>query len=157
MEISQEILKKLARRTLSYFTNDLNIPINQNNFNVIKVKQLDCLDISTMIALNGAITGTVVMSVSNYLANKMIEKSIFGEIEETLLEELASENVAETLNIVLGNIITELNIVRNGEVVDISTPYTLHNRVSITKKKDGKMFKCILKHKTEKIVLSYFI
>lgn len=157
MELSQEILQKLTKRTIKYINEDLALGEVSQEFEIDEVDKLDLLDISTMIALSGSIKGTVGLSVSNELAFKMVEGFIYGEMAQSELEELASENVAETLNIVLGNILSELDSVNKGEIIDISTPYTLHNSVSITKKKNGKMYLSILQYKDEKILLSYFI
>jgi len=157
MELTLEVLEKLAVRTIEYINNDLGMNGVSKEFKIEEVNQLDFLDISTMIALSGYLKGTIGFSVSDKLAYEMIQNSIFGEIDEDELEELVSENVAETLNIVLGNILNQLEGVKNGQPIDISTPYTLHNSVSITKKKNGKMFLCLLSYKEEKILISYFI
>lgn len=157
MEFSSEILEKLAIRTIEYIKKDLGIQELEDEYSIKEVDQLDFLDISTLIALSGSVKGTVGMSVSNELAYLMVKNFIFGEVPEDTLKELASENVAETLNITLGNILTDLTSVKKGEDIDISTPYTLHNSVSISKKKNGHMYLCLMRYKNEEIILSYFI
>ena len=157
MELPKSILEKLVNRTIEYIQNDLGMGDIDQNFEIAEVDQLVLMDISTMIALSGCVKGTVCLSVSNEMAFKMVESFIYGEMEKSELEELASENVAETLNIVLGNILAEIDAVKEGASVDISTPYTLHNSVTITKKKNGKMFLCTLHYKGEEIILGYFI
>lgn len=157
MEFSSEILEKLALRTIEYIKKDLGMQELEDEYSIKEVDQLDFLDISTLIALSGSVKGTVGMSVSNDLAYLMVKNFIFGEVEEATLKELASENVAETLNITLGNILTDLTSVKKGDDIDISTPYTLHNSVSISKKKNGHMYLCLMRYKKEEIILSYFI
>jgi len=156
MNNKSEILLKLATRTISYFREELQLNID-DKFEIIEVDNIEYLDISTLISLSNGMPGTIGMSVSNELAYSMVEGFIFGEMDKEELEELSGENVAETLNITLGNIIKELDIVKNGASIDISTPYTMHNSVSITKKKNGQMILCRLKLKDEDIILSYFI
>ena len=152
-----EILEKLSKRVIDYMQNDLGMLNITEEFSIESVDMIQCNNITTLIALNGKIIGTVGMSISTELAKKLIENSIYGEIDTQTIESLASENVAETLNIVLGNIIKDLTIVKNGGKVDISTPFTIHNEVSITRKKNGKMYVSNIKYENENIILSYFI
>lgn len=153
---NEEILVKLANRTIKYFQNDIDLPID-SNYEILEVEKIDYFDITSLISLSLDMTGTVGMSVSNELAYKMVKKSIFGDILEEDILELSSGNIAETLNITLGNILKELTVIKKGGSIDISTPYTIHNSVSITKKKDGIMYLCKLKSNEEVILLSYFV
>jgi len=156
MSSEPEILEKLAKRTIIYLNEDLGLDIS-NKFQINEVEQIDYLDISTLISLSNDMAGTIGMSVSNNLAYKMVKNFIFGELSTDELEALSSENVAETLNVTLGNILHELDVIKNGGTIDISTPYTMHNSVCITKKKNGVMFLCHLKLDDELILLSYFV
>jgi len=151
-----EILEKLAIRTISYFQEDLSLNI-EDKYSIEETSKIDYLDISTLISLSTNMSGTVGMSVSNELSIIMIENFIFGEMSKEELSELSSENIAETLNVTLGNILHELSVVKNGGEVNISTPYTIHNSVTITKKKDGKMYVCKLKLNNEIVILSYMV
>lgn len=153
---NEEILVKLSNRTIKYFQDDIALPIDKS-YEILEVKKIDYLDITSLISLNQDMTGTVGMSVSNELAYKMVENFIFGEIAQEDIPELASGNIAETLNITLGNILKELTVIKEGGSVNISTPYTMHNSVSITKKKDGIMYLSKLKSNDEVILLSYFV
>ncbi|RLA82410.1 MAG: hypothetical protein DRG78_07260 [Epsilonproteobacteria bacterium] len=156
MNSENEILTKLATRTISYFKDELQLNID-DKFEISEIDKITYLDISTLISLSNGMSGTVGMSVSNELAYSMVEGFIFGEIDREELEELSSENVAETLNITLGNILKELDVVKRGMTIDISTPYTMHNSVSITKKKNGTMLLCIIKSNDQTVMLSYFV
>ena len=151
-----EILTKLAKRTISFLKDDLAIEID-NNFTIDKANKINYFDITTLITLSGDSSGTIGMSVTKQFSMLMAEGFLFGESTLEEIEELSSESVSETLNVTLGNIIKDLNIVKAGGSVDISTPYTMHNSVSITKKKTGKMYLCRLKSNDEIIILSYFI
>lgn len=151
-----EILDKLAIRTVDYFKNELFIEVN-DDYKIISVEKIDYLDITVLISLSCDMSGSIGMSVSNELAYEMIKNFISDALEEEELHELSSENVAETLNITLGNILKDLSVLKNGGTVDISTPYTLHNSVSITKKESGNMYLCELKLNNEIIILSYFL
>ena len=155
-EHTTDILEKLANRTISYFNKDLSIEV-ENKYTIEEVSKINFLDISTLISLSKDMIGTIGMSVSNKLAFNMVEGFIFGEMSEKELHENSSENVAETLNIILGNIIQDLNIVKNGGKVNISTPYTMHSPVTMTKKQNGKMYLCKLKANNGQIQLSYMI
>jgi len=129
-----ELLTKLSERTISYFKEELNIII-ENNYLIEEVNIIDYFDITTLIALNKDMTGTIGMSVSNKLAYNMVENFIYGEMSKEELEELSSENVAETLNVTLGNILHELTIIQNGGDIEISPPHTRQdNSFTITKK-----------------------
>jgi CheY-specific phosphatase CheX len=153
--ISQEILTKLANRTVSFFNEDLSLKMD-NNFSIEEVELVNYLDITTLISLSSNMTGTIGMSVSKKLSEIMAKGFLFGEPTQEEIDELSGECVSETLNVTLGNIIKDLDIVKNGGSVNISTPYTMHNSVTITKKKNGIMFLCRLKLDDESILLTYF-
>lgn len=153
MEFYQNILEKLSNRMIKYIKDDLNMPNITSKFEVKEVDLIDYNDITSLISLSGEKAGTIGLSVSTKLAKEMVKKFIFGEIDKSSLDELAVENVSETLNIVLGNILDETEI----KNINISTPYTLHNKVTITKKKNGRVFFSKLKYEDEEIILSYFI
>lgn len=152
-----KVLEKLSKRLIEYMKNDLGMMEIQEDISVQSVEEIQYNDISTVISLSGNIIGTISISVSNDLAKEMVKNFIYGDIDTKTLESLVSENVAETLNITLGNIIKDLSVIQNGGKIEISTPYTMHNRVSITKKKNGKMYLSNIQYKDENIILSYLI
>ena len=152
----KEILEQLAIRTISYFKDDLLLDKISSDITIEDVKKIDYCDITTFIALSGQLSGTLGMSVPNDVAFDMVKNFMFGEMSEEELQELSSENIAETLNITVGNILPELEVVKAGGIVNISTPYTMHNCVTITKKKDGIMLLVKLKYEDKDILLSYF-
>jgi len=153
---NDEILVKLANRTIKYFRNNLELPV-ESSYEIVSVDKLDYLDITTLITLSDDMSGTVGFSVSNDLALYMVENIIYGNVSSEEMNELASENVAETLNIILGNILKELTVIKKGGSINISTPYTMHNSVSLIKKRDGLMYLCKLKSNNEVMLLSYFV
>ena len=153
----QTILELLSKRIIHYIHNDLNMDNVNSNFLIEEVNHIYYSDISTFISLSGDLAGTIGFSVSHNLAKLLVQNSIYGEIDNETLNELANENVAETLNITLGNIIKDLEVIKSGGKVDISTPYTLHNSVNITQKNNGIMYISQIKYLNEIIIVSYFI
>ncbi|MCK5111518.1 MAG: chemotaxis protein CheX [Arcobacteraceae bacterium] len=151
-----DFLTRLSNRTINYFEQELSINIDKD-FTIEQVEIIDYADITALISLSKDMVGTVAMSVSNDLAFKIIENFIFGEMSKEELDELKDENIAETLNVTLGNILEELPTVTSGGRVEISIPYMMPKKVSVTKKEDGDMFICKLKLNDEIIILSYFI
>lgn len=154
--MTNEILEKLAKRTISYFQDDIAMQID-TNYEIVEVDKIDYFDITTLISLSLDMSGTVGMSVTNELAYEMVKNFIFGEVSQEEIEEMSAENISETLNITLGNIISELSVIQKGGKVNISTPYTMHNSVTITKKKNGKMYLCKIKSGDDTVLLSYFV
>ena len=153
----KKTLELLSKRIIEYIKQDLQLDQIDSDFTIQDVCHIQYNDISTFISLNGNLSGTIGLSISNNLAKILVKHFIYGEVDEDTLSELASENVAETLNITLGNIIKDLDQVKLGGTVDISTPYTLHNSVNITKKKNGTMYLSKIKYLDEIIIVSYFI
>ena len=153
----KKTLELLSERIIEYIKHDLQLDKVNSSFTIQDVSHIQYNDISTFISLNGNLSGTIGLSISNNLAKILVKHFIYGEIDEDTLSELASENIAETLNITLGNIIKDLDQVKLGGTVDISTPYTLHNSVNITKKKNGTMYLSKIKYLDETIIVSYFI
>lgn len=150
-------LELLSKRIIEYIKEHLNMEKIDSNFTIKEVSKVEYNDISTFISLSGDLSGTIGLSISNNFSILLVKSFIFGEVDEATLRELATENVAETLNITLGNIIKDLEEVKVGGKVDISTPYTLHNSVSITKKENGTMYLSQIKYLDEIIIVSYFI
>lgn len=153
---NKEILEKLAQRTITYFKNELFLEMS-DTYKISDVDKIDYFDITALISLSDDMIGTVGMSTTNKLSIKMVENFLASDIKEDELLEMSSENIAETLNITLGNILKELIVVQKGGNVEISTPYIMHNSVSITKKDNGVMYLCELKLDDEIIILSYFL
>ncbi len=151
-----EILEKLAKRTSEYLSNELSLAVGLT-YNIVEVDKINYLDITTLISLSNDMSGSIGMSVSNELACEMVKNFLSPDLEEEELKEFSRENVAETLNITLGNILKELTVIKEGGTVEISTPYTMHNSVVITKKDNGCMYLCKLKVNGEIIILSYFL
>jgi len=149
-----EILEKLAKRTIEYFKNELRLEINKN-FTIREVNKIKLLNISSVISLSKDMSGSLVMSVSKELAEKMLQGFMSFEIKEEERQQLSQENVAETLNILLGNILQDLSLVKQGGTVNISTPYTINTSL-LSKKENAPMYLCTLKIKSEILILSYF-
>ncbi len=151
-----EIIDKLTKRVIEYLKIDLGIDKIDEDFFINDVHTLEYHNITTFIFLSGDITGTVGLSVSYKLATILVEHSIFGELDKELIEELTTQTIEEILNITLGNIIKELNIVKIGGKVEISTPYTLDKNSYPTKEKCTKIYSSKIKYSDEDIILSYF-
>jgi len=156
MTDNTEVLSKLAHRTILYFKENLSLNIDED-FEIQEVKSIDYLEVTTLISLTGDICGTIAMSLSSDLSYKMIENFIFEEISKDKAKALIDENVKETLNITLGNILSDLEVVKKGGTVGISIPYSLDDNMAAGKEEDGFIYLCKLKLNDENILLSYFI
>ena len=149
-------LRQLVNRTIDYYKEELSLEIDRN-FEIISVDEFCFEDITTLISLSGDMTGTVGMSVSNNLAFKMVKSFLFEGMPKEELDELKVENVAETLNITLGNILQELHILLDGGKIEISTPKILSKQLCVKNKEYKNKFLCKLKIDKEIIILSYLI
>ena len=155
MEASKELLEKLSLRTLEYLLTDLSLDEINDRFEIEDFKTIELLDISSQISLSGYLSGTVVISTSESFATKLAQKSIFGELDQDTLNELAGENLAEILNIVLGNILQHLDGIKEGKILEMSAPKVFKESCTLTKNKELKV--SILDCKDEKLILGYFI
>jgi len=154
MKDERELLNKLTKRTIEYISKDLAMNEVEETFEIANEESLQLLDISTQIKLSGYMEGSIVLSISNTLAIELAKNSIFGELEESLLQELAGENTAEILNIVLGNVLMQLEGVKDGKSLEISAPKTTQNSYVI--KKEKELLFSVLNYKNENIILGYF-
>lgn len=158
MSYHTEILEKLSNRTIDYFKQDLGLSeVIDNRYKIHSVDSISYHDRTVFISLTGDIKGTVGMSVTDDLSFEIAKAFVFGEMEDDELLELASESVSEVLNVTLGNILNELNVIKNGGKVEISTPLAMTGTMNIKRKKNGQMFVVELKYKESIIILSYFI
>jgi CheY-specific phosphatase CheX len=96
------------------------------------------------------------MSISENFALDIAEAFVLGDMKKEELIKLVPESAKEVLNVTVGNIIIDLDIVKQGKKVDISVPSALVGPTVIEKKQNGKMFVSKIKYNKEDIVLSYF-
>lgn len=151
-----EVLEKLTKRVIKYLIIDLNMYNIDEDFLISEVDTLEYNTVTTFIALSGDTNGTVGLSISDELATIIVEKFIFGEVSKDVIEEFTLQTVQEVLNITMGNIIKDLNIVKNGGKVEISTPFTLDKSEYPTKDKCSKIYTTEIQYDDQKIILSYF-
>ena len=157
MSYHKEILEKLSIRTISYFKDDLSMPYDIDiNFKIEEVDKVDYLTDIAFISFSGDLNGTSGMSISRQLAFDIAKAFVYGEMEDDEIEELSRESVKEVLNVVIGNIISDLEIVQKGGKVDISVPLNIPGPTTINKKENGKMFVSKLKYNDTSVILSYF-
>ncbi|MEA3383092.1 MAG: chemotaxis protein CheX [Campylobacterota bacterium] len=157
MKLNDEILEKLAVRTIAYIKNNLKMDDISDIYEINNVEDILYLDITALIALSGDINGTIGFSVSSDISKEMVQNFIYGGVAEDQIDEFSSEVVSEVLNVTLGNILEDLFVITNGGKVEISTPHIMNNKVSISKKENSEMYLCKLKYNNEDIILSYFI
>ena len=155
MEYQQEILEKLTLRTISYLKDDLGLSYeNKSSFEIEEVKQINYHKQVALISLKGDIVGTIGMSISHEFAYDIAKAFVFGDCEDEELQELLHESSKEVLNVTIGNIISDLDIVRNGGKVDISPPFDCDKSVLV---KTNEKIMCIskIKYNNQDIILSY--
>jgi len=157
MKLDSEILEKLAIRTINYFINDLDIKGVENSFHIEKVDLIEYKDLSSFISFSLDLKGTLFMSVDKSFANEMVKNSIYGDVSQDVLDELSAENLSETLNIVVGNIISEIDIIKNGGKLDISTPILVDDKNRLLKKSYDTAYVCKIIYNKEEMILGYFI
>jgi CheY-specific phosphatase CheX len=136
--VELDILSKLSQRTVSYFTQTLNLSL-QREFLFKEYTKFIPKDINVMINLNGGIDGQIIMGVSNELAIIMVNNFVKLELPEDEIAFLAAENVAETLNITLGNILKDFYLVSDSESISISTPQIAYKNDLIDMEKNVYM------------------
>lgn len=150
MEQEKEFLEKLTLRTIEYLSTELSFAPIQKEFTVKEVEELEFLDITSMIDLSGFFNGTIGLSITKEFALKILEKAIYGEIPKEQVEDLVSESVAETLNIVLGNILMEYE-----NTIEITAPKTSKEAIVVTQDEYKHLYCCEVLCENEKIILSY--
>jgi len=157
MELDSNILKKLTIRTINYLKQDLGMNDINNSFNIEKVDSIKYKELTSFISLSMDIKGTFFISVNNAISKEMVENFIYGEVSEDVIDELASENLSETLNVVVGNILSEIEIIKNGGNVDMSTPTLVEDNSILIDKNYDILYVCKIIYKNEEIILGYFI
>jgi CheY-specific phosphatase CheX len=155
MNHNKEILEKLTQRTIQYLKTNLKMNEIDSSYSIEEVSSFQFKNLTTLIDISGKINSTVGMSVSRDVAYQVVKGSIYGEVEKSVLLELAEENLAETLNITLGNIIQDVSVVKEGGDFEISTPYKpVSQYLKITDKNDT--FISEIKYKNQTILLSIY-
>lgn len=157
MKLDSKILEKLAIRTISYLIEDLDMKNVNNDISIKKVNSIEYKELSSFISLSLDLKGTLFISVDKFIANEMVKGAIYGDFSEDTLNELSAENLSETLNVVVGNIISDIDIIKNGGSSDISTPILIEDRDRLVKKRYDEIYICKITSKEEEIILGYFI
>ncbi|MCK5294653.1 MAG: chemotaxis protein CheX [Arcobacteraceae bacterium] len=150
-----DLLEKLSLKTISYYEENLNIKLD-TKFIIEEVDLIKVDKKSILIPLTNDMDGIVYMGISNTHAIELISQYLDDSMTEDEIEEIAISNLAETLNITLGNILKDLNIMKNGGIVGIEVPIINDNK-NITKDENSKIIVSKLKYKDEEIQLGYFI
>lgn len=154
MDCGKIILEKLSQRICEYFSIHLDLHI-QSHYQIKCVERIHFLNATALISLtNSNNRATIAMSVSNLFVQLMLVRFLNGNLPNDGLVELSHENLAETLNITLGNIIKDIPI-QCGEI-NISTPYLMQNQIVIHKREFAQMYVSELKIGDETILISYF-
>ncbi|MEA3315264.1 MAG: chemotaxis protein CheX [Campylobacterota bacterium] len=157
MKLDSKILEKLAIRTISYLVEDLGMKSVENNFHIKQVDFIEYKKLSSFISLSLDLKGTLFMSVDNSFANEMVKGAIYGDVSKDVLDELSAENLSETLNIVVGNIISQIDIIKDGGKLEISTPTLVDDKNKLLKKRYDTIYICKIIHNKEEMILGYFI
>jgi len=152
--MNNDILNKLVKRTITYLKNDLGFTTLNNNFTIESTNKLRYNEITSFIDLSTSIRSNIAFSVSYRFAKELIKKSIFGLTDDDISDELIIENVSETLNITLGNIIKELNNLQGDKDIEISTP-SVKNMIFSIENKNIDFVK--IPYQDDFILLSFFI
>ena len=96
------------------------------NYDITTSTFIECQELNSYIILSKDMNSTIFIGASKKLALKLIEQFISADYDKETLSLLKIENLSELLNIVVGNILQDLDIIKNGGKVDISTPVILN-------------------------------
>ena len=153
---AKEILTKLALRVISYLQNEVGLKTVDDSFSIQSANFVQYLFVSSAIFLNKDMSGTIGMSLDKDLIAPIVKSMMFCDITEEEIEEYAPDTVAEALNITLANVIQDLDVVKNGGDVTISTPLILDKKAVVQKTKTGELLFLELSAGNSKIILSYY-
>ena len=153
---AKEILTKLALRVISYLRDEVGLKTVDDNFSIQSANFVQYLFVSSAIFLNKDMSGTIGMSLDKDLIAPIVKSMMFCDITEEEIEEYAPDTVAEALNITLANVIQDLDVVKNGGDVTISTPLILDKKAVVQKTKTGELLFLELSAGNSKIILSYY-
>jgi len=153
---AKEILTKLALRVISYLRDEVGLKTVDDNFSIQSANFVQYLFVSSAIFLNKDMSGTIGMSLDKDLIAPIVKSMMFCDITEEEIEEYEKDTVAEALNITLANVIQDLEVVKNGGDVTISTPLILDKKAVVQKTKTGELFFLELSIGNSKVILSYY-
>lgn len=152
MDIYLDILQRLAKRTIEYLKDDLLMNNLSDDFTLEDVNAIKHGPVTKFIDISGDVNATIAMSVTLETAHDIVKSFIYGEVSENMLDELAVENIAETLNVTLGNILQDLRVLKEGGSIEISTPY--ESDKSLILKQNTKLYLSKIKYQNQDILLS---
>jgi len=153
---AKETLSIISKRTCEYLQDDMSLDIENNSITLDVLDSCFLETYTALINLKYDMDGTIGLSASTSLAYFLVEHFMCVKVNDNELEELAGESVAEILNIILGNVIQDFAVVKNGGQVDISTPFIIDNTAKIAKTKKGLMIIGEINTNHGKLILTYF-
>lgn len=156
LETAKETISILSKRTCDYLIDDMSLEIEDTKIEPEDTVSFTLESYTALINLKYDLNGTIGLSVSTDLARFMVGQFMFGEVSDEEVEEMAGDTVAEVLNVVLGNVLKDFPIVKNGGQVDISTPYIMSRTTKISKTKSGLMVVSQFKTNHGNLVLTFF-
>ena len=156
LENIAEVLEILSARMCEYLADDLSLEFEDSLIRPTKIDSFKLESYTALINLKSDMNGTIGLSVSTSLAKFMVSQFIFGEVTDEEIEEMAGESVAEILNVVLGNVIKDFPITKEGGKVGISTPYIMHKTSHISKSDGGLMVVSKFNTNHGELILTFF-
>jgi len=156
LETAKETIKILSKRTCEYLKEDMSLEIEDTSIVPEDIDFFTLESYTALINLKFDMTGTIGISVSTSLASFMVGQFMFGEVSDEEVDEMAGDCVAEVLNVVLGNVLKDFPVVKNGGKIDISTPYVMNKTTKISKTQSGLMVVSRFNTNHGKLILTFF-
>lgn len=132
-----DILKPLAQRSISFFSDDLGIGVESSDFEILNPKSVEMKKNTAMIGTGGSVQVLITMGYDDMLLNKMLEVFMEGEeVDADEIEEIRESVSCEVINIVVGNAL--VNPV-DETTLSITPPLLINEAKSLSKHRSSEI------------------
>lgn len=133
----EQTIRALAVRCLSFLDEDMGIEVLNEDISIESVNRLDLMKYTTMIGLGGVINHMFVMSFDDGMMGELTKAFVYGEIEDSEMEDLKQGSASEIANTIIGNAIG--NFPNGGRGVTFTPPISVEHGTRILKSKTSQI------------------
>lgn len=133
----KRLVEAVSARAASFLASEADISVTDTEFYFHDVKRLNLDALTSIISVEGHLSVLFAFSLSQALAEQ-INLGYTKELQPTEqeLEEYLEETLADMINVILGNVLTQFQLA--GEAIHLSPPVVISEAKNICRNKQAK-------------------
>lgn len=150
--LEHEILLALAKRSISFLREDLEIKVESENIDIMSPRKVKLKKNTAMLGTGGSIQVLITMGYDDELLDKVVEAFLEGEeIDDEEREEIQESVSCEVVNTIVGN---ALKNPLDGTTLGITPPIVISEAKSLFKQKSSQIATATIKTEYGEMLLT---